>query len=361
MSMNQKFNDGVSSQNPLMRLPFISAIAVCLLGSCSLAQAQSLARVQAQSQAQAQTHAQIQAQVQVQAQVQAQAQAQTQAQVQSQAQIQSRTQSQAPAHTQTQTPADAQGLGPAQLIPAFAKAMAGRHTHTHPPSSLDFGGHGTHTQSVHCHLIWDQLLQQFVSETGLVNYSGIKQNISQLDQYLGQLQTNPVLDSWSRDQKLAYWINAYNAFTIKLIVDHYPVKSIRDIQNPWDKKFIRLGDQMFSLNQIENQIIRPGFKEPRVHFALVCAAVSCPKLLNQAYLPQKLDEQLDQQTRYFINESGKNKLSPNLVGLSKLFSWYGTDFTNEGTLIDFINQYSEQPISDNAKIKYLEYSWDLND
>ena len=115
------------------------------------------------------------------------------------------------------------------------------------------------------------------------------------------------------------------------------------------------------IHQIENEIIRPDFEEPRIHFALVCAAVSCPKLLNQAYLPEKLDEQLDQQTRYFINESGKNKLSPNLVELSKLFSWYGKDFTKRGTVIDFINQYSEQPISDNARIKYLNYNWDLND
>jgi len=214
---------------------------------------------------------------------------------------------------------------------------------------------------VHQHQIWDQLLKQFVSETGLVNYSGFKKNSARLDQYLELLQQNPVQESWSRSQRLAYWINAYNAFTVKLIVDHYPVASIRDIQRPWARKFIHFGDLSYSLDQIENQIIRPEFMEPRIHFALVCAAVSCPNLLNQAYLPEKLNEQLDQQTRYFINESGKNKLSPNLVELSKLFSWYGTDFTERGTLIDFINQYSEQPISDKAKIKYLEYNWDLND
>lgn len=240
-------------------------------------------------------------------------------------------------------------IGLAQLQ-VQAQSQSHTHTLTH-----------TQNQSVHRHQIWDQLLKQYVSETGQVNYSGIKEDGSRLGQYLEQLKENPVQESWSRSQKLAYWINAYNAFTVKLIIDNYPVKSIRDLNRPWGRKFIQLGDQTYSLDNIEHDIIRPVFEEPRIHFALVCAAVSCPKLLNHAYLPEKLDEQLDQQTRYFLNESGKNKLSPKLVELSKLFSWYGRDFTKQGTVIDFINQYSEQTISDIARVRYLDYNWDLND
>ncbi|GJM30006.1 MAG: hypothetical protein DHS20C17_26410 [Cyclobacteriaceae bacterium] len=211
---------------------------------------------------------------------------------------------------------------------------------------------------IHTHQIWDELLKEHVSDNGKVDYAGL--NKSRLEAYLKELEQNPVEDSWSRSQKLSYWINAYNAFTVKLILDNYPVKSIRDIDRPWGKKFIKLGDENYSLNQIEHDIVRPIFNEPRIHFALVCAAISCPKLLNQAYLPKTLNEQLDQQSRYFINESGKNQLNSDHIKISKLFKWYEKDFTNQGNLIDFLNQYSNQRISQKAKVEFLDYDWSLN-
>jgi hypothetical protein len=134
-----------------------------------------------------------------------------------------------------------------------------------------------------------------------------------------------------------------------------------DLDKPWDQKFIHLGGKNLSLNEIEHEIVRPTFKDARVHFAFVCAAVSCPKLLNTAYLSQKLDQQMDAQTRYFLNTSGKNQLSPNLAKVSKLFDWYGKDFTSQGTLIEFLNRYAEQEISARAKVEFLKYDWTIND
>ncbi len=210
------------------------------------------------------------------------------------------------------------------------------------------------------HSLWDELLKEHVSAKGKVDYQGIKSNKDHLDQYLAKLSQEPVQSGWTRNEKLAYWINAYNAFTVELIINNLPLESIREIQEPWDKKFIRLGDDSYSLNQIEHEIIRPQFREPRIHFAVVCAAVSCPKLRNEAFQANKLDQQLTDQARYFINESGKNRISPNQIEVSQLFKWYGEDFTGSGTLIDYLNQYSHQKINKDASITFGEYDWSLN-
>jgi hypothetical protein len=215
--------------------------------------------------------------------------------------------------------------------------------------------------SIHDHQIWDEFLKKYVSSTGQVDYKSIRSHRAILDQYLDQLRENPIRISWTKSQQLTYWINAYNAFTVDLIVRNYPLKSIMDLDKPWDQKFIHLSDRSYSLNEIEHEIVRPTFKDARVHFAFVCAAVSCPKLLNTAYLPQTLDQQLDAQTRFFLNTSGKNQLSPNLVKISKLFDWYAEDFTSQGTLIEFLNRYSDQKISTGAKVAFLGYDWKLNE
>lgn len=211
------------------------------------------------------------------------------------------------------------------------------------------------------HQLWNTLLQKYVSRNGQVNYRALKNQRVEFDQYLQILQDNPPDASWSREEQLTYWTNTYNAFTVDLILRHYPLKSIMDLKSPWDQKFIRLGSKMYSLNQIEHEIVRPQFKEPRIHFAFVCAAVSCPKLLNEAYQAQRLEQQLERQTRYFLNESGKNIITRDRAQISMLFSWYGDDFKAHGGLIEFLNQYLEQPISPNAKIEFLEYDWSLNE
>jgi hypothetical protein len=209
------------------------------------------------------------------------------------------------------------------------------------------------------HSSWTRLLQKHVNTKGEVDYAGFKQDQSLLEAYLKELAHNPVASGWSRNEKLAYWINTYNAFTVKLIVDNYPVESITNLKGgkPWDVKWIQLGGKTYSLNQIENEIIRPQFKEPRIHFAVNCAAESCPPLLNKAWTAAQLNTYFEQQTKAFINHPAYNQISPNRVQVSKIFDWYGEDF---GNLIDFLNQYSDTKIKANAKVSFLEYDWSLN-
>ena len=210
------------------------------------------------------------------------------------------------------------------------------------------------------HTTWTDFLQEHVSNEGHVNYNAIKANEAGLNDYLNLLIQNTPNDSWSKNEKLGYWINAYNAFTIKLIINNYPVESIKDIKDPWDQKFISVDGEMQSLNYIEHEVLRK-MNEPRIHFAIVCASESCPKLLNEAYGPKNLDHQLTQVTKDFLKDSSKNLITTDTLGLSKIFKWFAKDFKQNGSLIDFLNKYSETTISEDAKINYLDYSWELND
>lgn len=220
------------------------------------------------------------------------------------------------------------------------------------------------------HRIWDSLLQKHVTEEGLVDYQGFIADSVRLNNYLDLLRKHhPNDEHWSRDERLAYWINAYNAFTVKLVADHYPVKSIKDIKNGipfvntvWDIKFIEIEGQTYDLNNIEHGIIRPKFDEPRIHFAVNCAARSCPRLNNRAYTAEKLDAQLTQAAKAFLADEEKNEISPNAVRLSKIFTWYGGDFKSDGqSIIDYINQYAPTKVNADAALSYLEYNWSLND
>ncbi|SNS52308.1 Protein of unknown function, DUF547 [Ekhidna lutea] len=221
------------------------------------------------------------------------------------------------------------------------------------------------------HKSYDELLQKYVDEEGMVDYKGLKADRSKLKSYLSILENNPPQKSWTRDQKLAYWINAYNAFTLELILEHYPVASIKDIgstikipfvSTAWDIKFINIGDEEYDLNNLEHGIIRKEFDEPRIHFALVCAAVSCPKLQNRAYTPEQLDSQLTKAAKEFLANPAKNEFkNSNQATLSKLFNWYGGDFNNNGTLIEYINQYSSTKLSKDADIEWKDYDWALNE
>lgn len=209
------------------------------------------------------------------------------------------------------------------------------------------------------HAAFDKLLKKHVSSSGAVNYAGLKSDKALLGSYLEDLSTNGIKNNWSSSEKLAYWINAYNAFTLKLIIDNYPIKSITDLHGgkPWDVKWIALGDKKYSLNQIENEIIRPQFKEPRIHFAVNCAAKSCPPLLNAAYTASNLESLLESQTRKFINDSDYNKISEGSISVSKIFDWYKVDF---GDLISYLNKYSKTKIGNDAKVSFEEYNWALN-
>ena len=209
------------------------------------------------------------------------------------------------------------------------------------------------------HAPFDALLKEHVDAAGNVDYQGLKSNEVKLDNYLKALSESPVQSDWSKDAQLAYWINAYNAFTLKLIVDNYPLKSIMDLEGGkvWDKKWVNLGDKVYSLNEIEHNIIRPQFNEPRIHFAVNCAAASCPPLAAKAYTADNLESLLAERTKSFINNSQYNHISASGAKVSKIFDWYGSDF---GDLISYLNKYSNTTIKKNASVTFREYDWSLN-
>lgn len=230
-----------------------------------------------------------------------------------------------------------------------------------------FMGRGGHkkVQSVSkpvSHDLWSELLISFVSEDGLVDYEGMGGQQPKLLEYLKLLSSaHPNDDNWTESEQLAYWINAYNAFTVQLILQHYPVGSIQDIGkvSPWKLPFIGIEGVTYSLDHIEHNILRK-MNEPRIHFAIVCASISCPPLLNEAFSPIRVYEQLDERARHFINDGIRNKISAQHAELSKIFSWFQVDFTKGGSLPDFINQYAEVPLAADTPISYLEYNWGLN-
>ncbi len=223
-------------------------------------------------------------------------------------------------------------------------------------------------QKAPSHQQWDKLLKKYVNHSGLVNYKGLQKDQAELNAYLKTLSDNVPQDNWSEDEKKAFWINAYNAFTVALILKHYPVKSIKDIagniykiNTPWDIKFITIGGKKYDLNNIEHSILRKKFNDPRIHFALVCASISCPRLRNEAYTAARLNAQLEDAGRGFLNDKSKNKVAADKAELSKYFSWYKGDFTKNSSLPDYINKYSQTKINADTKICSLDYNWNLNE
>ncbi len=177
---------------------------------------------------------------------------------------------------------------------------------------------------------------------------------------------------WSRAEKIAFWINAYNAYTVRLILDHHPLRSIRKIGwlpgAAFRLPFIPMqglrGDDM-SLDDIEHRVLRAEFGEPRIHFALVCAARSCPPLRAEAYRAADLDQQLDDQGRRFLGDVAKNRLdrAAGTLYLSAIFKWFQPDFETSGPLSAFVAPYLDRQASELAdvEIEFLDYDWSLNE
>lgn len=210
------------------------------------------------------------------------------------------------------------------------------------------------------HSVLNELLSNHVSSTGKVDYTGFMADRKTLRSYINSLGNNMPTDSWTRESKLAYWINAYNAMTIDLILRNPGIKSIKDIKNPWSRRLWKLGTTWYNLDEIEHQILRK-MNEPRIHFAIVCASVSCPKLQNKTFTALDLDNQLTKATREFLSDPTKNYLSYNKLELSKIFKWFSKDFNQDQTMIDFLNAYSDIEIWQKASIRYKNYDWNLND
>ena len=212
------------------------------------------------------------------------------------------------------------------------------------------------------------LLKKYVKE-GRVNYHGLKNDESLLDQYLLALETvDP--EKLSRNGQFAFYINAYNAWTLKLILTGYPgVKSIKDLgsffKSPWKKNICRIDGEVMSLDRIEHGILRPRFKDPRVHFAINCAAESCPPLRPEPYEENMLDQQLEEMASAFMNDPSKNRLEGNTLYVSKIFDWFNTDFN--GDIPGFFLKYAKGDLKEQLtagrgkiRVKYLDYDWSLN-
>ena len=220
----------------------------------------------------------------------------------------------------------------------------------------------------HTHSTWQEVLTENVhlrKKQGLVDYKAIKENPMNLNKYLLLLTSlqKKEYDPFNQKQKLPLLINTYNAFTIKLIVDHYPVKSIKDIStlftSAFKKDFFTFLGHKRNLDWIEHEVIRKKFKEPRIHFALVCASISCPNLQLKSFTESNLDELLDAGATYFINNSAKNDFKDGTLYLSKIFKWYRLDFKG---LIPFIKKYSKnKEMTKDTPISWLNYNWELNE
>ncbi|MHC4944853.1 MAG: DUF547 domain-containing protein [Planctomycetota bacterium] len=239
------------------------------------------------------------------------------------------------------------------------------------------------------------LLSRYVDDAGMVNYQELESDRGGLDAFTRKLGTwkRADFEKMEDQAKIAFLVNAYNAFTLKAIIDHYPIaasesgsdfpaNSIRQIEGVWDKLKFFLLDQEVTLNQIEHEWLRPRFDEPRIHMALVCAAVSCPPLRNEPYRAEALDAQLDDQTRRFLKHEKKFKIDrkKKAVRLSRIFSWFGKDFVKshgtdsrfkdrneiERAVLNFIHTYlgdAEKGFltSGEYEIEYLHYDWTLNE
>lgn len=218
------------------------------------------------------------------------------------------------------------------------------------------------------HSLYAALLEKYVKH-GAVDYQGFKNEEARLDQYLRVLE-NTDTKELSRNEQFAFYVNAYNAWTIKLILSGYPgVKSIKDLgslfKSPWKKKICRIDGGIITLDHIEHNILRPRFKDPRVHFAINCAAKSCPPLISDPYEGSKLDEQLDASARAFLNNPDRNRLEGNTLYVSKIFKWFSDDFNNDvvGFFLKYaVGKFKETLMEnrDKIKVKYLHYDWSLN-
>lgn len=207
----------------------------------------------------------------------------------------------------------------------------------------------------------NQLLDSHV-EDGLVDYQALAKepgSVKALYQQIGDMSLAGASDA----EKKAFYINAYNIITIYQIIQNYPVKSPMDINGFFDKKKHQVAGESLTLNQLEKERLLKNHFDPRAHFVLVCAALSCPPLADFAYQAEQLDEQLEEKTRQALNNPDFIRVnqSQKKVLISKIFDWYKSDFTNNQSVLEYINQYRDEEIPNSYQLDYYEYNWSLND
>jgi hypothetical protein len=222
------------------------------------------------------------------------------------------------------------------------------------------------------HALFDAVLKQRV-KNARVDYAGLKAHPEDLNRYLGQVAAvrKAEFKKWGEAEQIAFLSNAYNAYTLKLIIDHYPLKSIKDIGNfingPWDQPAVKLFGETMDLNTVEHKILRVDYAEPRLHFVLVCAAKGCPPLRGGAYVGARLEAQLVDQAKQFLAETAKNRIaaSERTVYLSPIFKWYGSDFEKKsGSALAALKSSWPRKLPtgyEQFKIRYTDYDWSLNE
>ena len=235
-----------------------------------------------------------------------------------------------------------------------------------------FGETGTHLKATfdHSHDAFTQVLQKVVHPQGRasrVDYGQLTQDPVRLSAYLATLSlvSQQQFNGFTKPQQLAFLINAYNGYQLKLVIDNYPIDSIKDVgsffRSPWDIEFFELFGADASLNLIEHGMIREQFNEPRIHFAVNCASISCPPLQRTAFRADQLDAQLEAATINFLNDESVNRVDTNSNRLlvSKIFDWYGEDFDDVTAFI--LSKMQGVESSNQAfKLDYLDYDWGLN-
>ena len=234
------------------------------------------------------------------------------------------------------------------------------------------------------HAAWTELLAEHVSWTpdgsaSTVDYAGFQADRKPLQHYLDSLSAVPLkhFQQWPEAQRQAFLINAYNAYTVALILTRYPdLDSIKDLgglfSSPWKKSFFELLGQTRSLDEVEHELLRGAadFAEPRIHFAVNCASIGCPALRPQAYVGEHLDAQLEDQTARFLRDRSRNRMDADQLAVSMIFRWYREDFDHAGGLNNFLADHGEAlgltPAQKNAlrrddlKLRFLPYDWQLN-
>lgn len=232
----------------------------------------------------------------------------------------------------------------------------------------------------HSHKNWSEVLRKYQNTKGLVQYKKLKEDISKdehhaFNSYLTEIQgvKHAEFEKWTKNEKMAFLINSYNALTFKLILNNYPVASIKKtgglFTKPWSVEFFSLlGGKIKSLDPIEHEWLRPVHKDYRIHAAVNCASMSCPPLRHEAFIAAKLDAQLDDQMKAWLEDTARNQISSKtkLFKLSKIFDWYKKDFEEwGGGAVNVISKHMTKPlpreIASQIKIEYLDYNWDLNE
>lgn len=224
----------------------------------------------------------------------------------------------------------------------------------------------------HQHQDWNNYLQTHVTDHAhhsTFDYELASQPASKqlLESYLQSLSAIEVerFNAWENNQKLAFLINSYNAFTIQWVLQHYPIESIRDtgflFKTPWKYKFISLLGEQTSLGDIEHKRLRKNYNEPRIHFAINCASIGCPALASYAYRADNLDAQLHEATMRFLNDSTRNHADGDTLYLSPIFKWFKKDFiSDQYGLEHWVSQYWNINPAEIKRIKFTRYDWDLN-